>query len=79
MNCILRYKIHYTEFFLCPIHAVTLYHLSVLVTPRLHPERTILLVLTKAHLLILDELSYRYFNRHQSELLFEVLSKKITE
>ena len=29
--------------------------------------------LARAHLLILDELSYCSFNRHQSELLFKVL------
>ena len=32
--------------------------------------------LAKAHLLILDELSYCSFNRHQSELLFKVLSER---
>jgi len=35
-------------------------------------ERT----LTKANLLILDELSYLSFNRHQSELLFKVISDR---
>ena len=35
-------------------------------------ERT----LTKADLLILDELSYLSFNRHQSELLFKVISDR---
>ena len=35
-------------------------------------ERT----LAKADLLILDELSYLNFNRHQSELLFEVISDR---
>lgn len=42
------------------------YHLSKL-------ERT----LVKADLLILDELSYLIFNRHQSELLFKGISNKI--
>ena len=32
--------------------------------------------LTKAELLILDELSYLSFNRHQSELLFKVISDR---
>ncbi len=32
--------------------------------------------LTKADLLILDELSYVSFNRHQSELLFQVISER---
>lgn len=35
-------------------------------------ERT----LAKADLLILDELSYLSFNRHQSELLFKVISDR---
>ncbi len=32
--------------------------------------------LTKVDLLILDELSYVSFNRHQSELLFQVISER---
>lgn len=45
--------------------AKDLYHLGKL-------ERT----LAKADLLILDELSYLSFNRHQSELLFKVISDR---
>ena len=37
-----------------------------------YTERT----LAKADLLILDELSYLSFNRHQSELLFKVISDR---
>lgn len=33
--------------------------------------------LTKVDLLILDELSYVSFNRHQSELLFQVISERL--
>ena len=32
--------------------------------------------LAKADLLIIDELSYLTFNRHQSELLFQVISER---
>jgi DNA replication protein DnaC len=32
--------------------------------------------LSKVHLLIIDELSYLTFNRHQSELLFQVISER---
>ena len=32
--------------------------------------------LSKAHLLIIDELSYLTFNRHQSEMLFQVISER---
>lgn len=62
MNIICQ-KVCFLEHLECEVEDS--YHLGKL-------ERT----LAKANLLILDELSYLSFNRHQAELLFKVISDR---
>ena len=51
--------------------AVTMHHFSGLAAPFVRSKGTVL-----GGVFILDELSYLSFNRHQSELLFKVISDR---